>query len=261
MSRAWFHSNMMLRIEVHQTRVSCFSQSEGPLGALLQIPSVFSCVFTEERIEFGHTAIKHRSVQCCIDVCPFVSFFHLLPSSMELKSDHQLLGHLYNQAPSPSIAQFGQEASSRKSPSCSKRLPLWIMLATCFCEPSVQQIFFLNSSPDLCLDASLFLNSTGSYFDLRAWFLLWYAFSAVRPFLRGVCLSKSYSFNWIWHSLSHSKCSNIYKRYECSWAKFQGSQKRVWILMQWNHFSFFISNKFAKLLQTCFCFVIMVYGV
>ncbi len=36
-------------------------ESEGPLGAFLQIPSVFSSVLTEERIEFGHTAIKPRS--------------------------------------------------------------------------------------------------------------------------------------------------------------------------------------------------------
>ncbi len=68
---------MMLRIEVHQTRESCFSQSEGPLGAFLQIPSVFSCVFTEERIEFGHTTIKPRSVESCSDVCPSVSFSNL----------------------------------------------------------------------------------------------------------------------------------------------------------------------------------------
>ncbi len=53
-----------------------------------------------------------------------------------------------------------------KSPGCSKHPPLWIMEATCFCDPS------MNSSPDLCLDANLFLRSTGSYFDLRAWFLL-----------------------------------------------------------------------------------------
>ncbi len=70
--QSWFPSNMMLRIEVHQTRESCFSQSEGPLGAFLQIPGVFSCVFTEVRIEFGHTAIKPRSVECCSDVCPSV---------------------------------------------------------------------------------------------------------------------------------------------------------------------------------------------
>ncbi len=53
----------MLGIEVHQTRESCFSEAEGLLGAFLQIPSVFSCVFTEERIEFGHTTIKPRLVE------------------------------------------------------------------------------------------------------------------------------------------------------------------------------------------------------
>ncbi len=68
---------MMLRIEVHQTRESCFSESGGPLGAVLQIPSVFSCVFTEERIEFGHTAIKPRLVECCSDVCTSVGFSNL----------------------------------------------------------------------------------------------------------------------------------------------------------------------------------------
>ncbi len=77
MSSAWFPLNMMLGIEVHQTRESCFSESEGPLAAFLQIPSVFSCIFAEERIEFGHTAIKPRSVECCCDVCPSVGFFHL----------------------------------------------------------------------------------------------------------------------------------------------------------------------------------------
>ncbi len=77
MSRAWFPSNMMLRFEVHQTRESCFSQTEDPLGAFLQIPSVFSWVLTEERIESCHTAIKPRSVECCSGVCPSVGFSYL----------------------------------------------------------------------------------------------------------------------------------------------------------------------------------------
>ncbi len=68
---------MMLRIEVHQTREYYFSQSEGPLGAFLQIPSVFSCVYTEERIESCHTAVKPRSMECCSDVCPSVDFSYL----------------------------------------------------------------------------------------------------------------------------------------------------------------------------------------
>ncbi len=68
---------MMFGIEVHQTRESRFSESEGPLGAFLQIPSVFSCVFTEERIEFGHISIKPRSMECCSGVCPSVDFSYL----------------------------------------------------------------------------------------------------------------------------------------------------------------------------------------
>ncbi len=32
--QSWFPSNMMLRIEVHQTRESCFSESESPLGTV-----------------------------------------------------------------------------------------------------------------------------------------------------------------------------------------------------------------------------------
>ncbi len=44
----------------------------------LQITSVFSCFFTEERIEFGHTDIKPRSLECCSDVCPSVGFSHCI---------------------------------------------------------------------------------------------------------------------------------------------------------------------------------------
>ncbi len=76
--QSWFPSDMMLGIEVHQTRESCFSESEGPLGAFfLQIPGVFSCIYTEDRIEFVHTAIKPRSMECCSGVCPSVGFSHL----------------------------------------------------------------------------------------------------------------------------------------------------------------------------------------
>ncbi len=163
---------------------------------------------------------------------------------MELnQSDHQVLQHHSIQSPSPSIAQFGQEASSKKSPGCFKRLPLRVTETTCFCDPSMKQNFFLNSSPDVSLDSNLFLSSTGSSFDLRAGFLLWYALSAVEHFIRCVCLSNhTHSIEFPTGYL-HSKSSNTYKQYECSWAKFQLSRIRVWVLMQWNHFIF---NKFAK---------------
>ncbi len=157
---------------------------------------MFPCVFTEERIESCHTVRKHKSVECCSDVCPSVSFFHLhiwLWSSTRVTNSF-----LVTSKTKPLVHQFDQEASSRKSPSCSKCHPLWIMEA-CFCEPSMQcnRIFSLNSSPDVWLDASLFLSSTGSYFDLRAWFFSDMLFQLLDLLLRGMCLSKTYSFKLI----------------------------------------------------------------
>ncbi len=66
---------------------------------------------------------------------------------MELKSDHQVLSHHSNQSPSPLLAQFGQEASSKKNPGYFKQLRLRAIETTCFCNPSMKQNFFLNSSP------------------------------------------------------------------------------------------------------------------
>ncbi len=48
-----------------------------------------------------------------------------------------------------------------KSPGCFKLLPLRTMEAT-FCESSMQHNYFLNSSPDVWLDAILSLSSKGS---------------------------------------------------------------------------------------------------
>ena len=63
--------------------------------------------FTEERLPSGHSAIKPRLVECCSDGCPSGSFSHLHTGSLELsQSDHQVLGHLSYQGPSPPIAQF-----------------------------------------------------------------------------------------------------------------------------------------------------------
>ncbi len=169
--QSWFPSDMMLRIEVHQTSEYYLSQSEGPLGAfILQILSVFSCVYTEERIESCHTAIKPRSMECCSGVCPSVDFSYLHIWSWS--SSRVTIRFLVTTLTKGLLHQLVSLASSRKSPGCFKRLPLRVTETTCFCEPSMKQNFFLNSSPDVWLDAHLFLSSTGSSFDLRAWFLL-----------------------------------------------------------------------------------------
>jgi len=57
-----------------------------------------------------------------------------------------------------------------KSPGCSIFLPL-DNGAKCYFEPSIQQNVFV-VFPRSCLDSILSLSSTGSFFELIAWFLL-----------------------------------------------------------------------------------------
>ncbi len=143
--QSWFPSNMMFGIEVHQTRESHFSQSEGHLGAFLQIPSVYSCVFTEERIEFGHTSIKPRSMECCSDVCPSVGFSNLHIWSWS--STRVTIRFLVTTLTKALLHQLLSLASSRKSPGCFKLLLLRVTETTCICDPSMKQTFFSKLFP------------------------------------------------------------------------------------------------------------------
>ncbi len=70
--------------------------------------------------------------------------------------------------------------------------------------------------------------------DLRAWFLLWNALSAIKPFIK-MCVP--FQITPIQLNLPSV---NIYQQHECSWARFQLSGIRVCILMQWNHLSFYV---------------------
>ncbi len=77
--QSWFPSEMTLRIEVHQSRESCFLESEGPVCVFfIFIPCVFSWALTAERIESCHTVIKPILVECWSDVCPSVGFPHMI---------------------------------------------------------------------------------------------------------------------------------------------------------------------------------------
>ncbi len=59
MSRAWFPSNIMLGIEVHQTREYYFSRSEGPLGAFFaNSKCVFVCLHWGEDWVWPH---RHKA--------------------------------------------------------------------------------------------------------------------------------------------------------------------------------------------------------
>ncbi len=69
---------------------------------------VFSCVYTEERIESCHTAINPRSWSVAV-VLSFCRFLLSAYTIMELNySDCQVIRHHSNQSHSPSVAQFSQ---------------------------------------------------------------------------------------------------------------------------------------------------------
>ena len=62
----------------------------------------------------------------------------------------------------------------------------------------MQQTLFVEPSSDLCLNIILSLNSVGSSFDLVAWFLLWYAWSAVKPHIDRCVPFQIMSNQWNW---------------------------------------------------------------
>ncbi len=188
--QSWLTSNMMLRIEVNQTGEYYFSESEGPLGAFSKC--VFMCLNWRED-EFGHTAIKPRSMECCSGVCPSVgfSYLHIWSSS----STRVTISFLVTTLTKALLHQFGQEASSRNSPCCFKLLPLRVTEITCFCDPSMKQNFFLNSSPDVWLDSNGFWSIQAVNLTSGLGFCSDMHFQLLDLLLRCVCLSKSYPFN------------------------------------------------------------------
>ncbi len=100
--RCWVElvsSKMMLRIEVHQTRESCFSESEDPLDAVWQIPCVF---------DRGEDWVWPHCQKAQIgDVCPFVGFSYQHIWSWSLTRVTWVLGYLSRHGPSPFISQNG----------------------------------------------------------------------------------------------------------------------------------------------------------
>ena len=78
--------------------------------------------FTEEWLPSGH---YHKGlIGGVLQRWENVPEGHLHRGTLELcQSDHQVLGHLPDQGPSPRIAQFGRAASSWKSLGGCKLLP------------------------------------------------------------------------------------------------------------------------------------------
>ncbi len=54
-----------------------FIRQDNIISHSLRVLLLFSCIYTEERIESCHTAIKHWSVECCSNACPSVDFSYL----------------------------------------------------------------------------------------------------------------------------------------------------------------------------------------
>ncbi len=156
---------------------------------------VFMCLHWGED-ESGHTAIKPRLMERCSDVCPSVGFSYLhIWSWSSTRVTIRFLVHHSNQSPSPSIAQFGQEASSRKNPGCFKLFPLRVQRL--HASVNLQWSRFFSELFPRCV---AWRNPVSElyrqfFFYLRAWFLLWYALSAVRPFI------KTYAFPNHTHSI------------------------------------------------------------
>ncbi len=107
-----------------------------------------------------HTAIKPILMECCSDVCPGVDFSYL--HIWSCSSTRVTISVLVTTPTKALLHQLLSLASSKKSPVCFKLLLLRVTETTCFCETSMQQNCFLNSSPDVWFDANLFLSSTVS---------------------------------------------------------------------------------------------------
>jgi len=118
----------------------------------------------------GNTSLIGGVLLWCLSFCKF------LPSPYMIMEPS-------NQGPSPLIVQFGKEASYRKCPGCSNLLPLRIMKATCFCEPSLQAVGLTSW--------------LGFYSDKH--------FRLLDLLLRGVWLFEPYPLNCISTGYHHSK--------------------------------------------------------
>ncbi len=163
----------------------------------LSIPSVFSFVFTEDRIEFGPTAKKARLVECCSDVCTSLDFCNLhiwswsstrltirfFLTTLTKALLHQLLS--LARRPAHKESWLFQTSSIKFN---RDYMLLWAFNGAAFffqmCGLTQTCFWALKSVLGFCSDMHYQL------LDLM---------------LRNVCLSKSYPFSWICHRLASLK--------------------------------------------------------
>ncbi len=146
---------------------------------------VFMSLHWREDWVLPHPTIKPRTMECCSGFCPSVDFSYLhIWSWSSTRVTIRFLVTTLTKALLHQLLSLARWPALGRVLVVSNVFHLRLTETTCFCDSSMKQIFFLNSSTDVWLDATLFLSSTDCSFDLRAWFLRWYALSAVRPFIK-----------------------------------------------------------------------------
>ncbi len=163
---------------------------------------MFSCVYTEERIESCHTAIKPRSMECCSDVCPFVDFSYLHIWSWS--STRVTISFLVTTLTTALLHQF---LSLARKPALGRVLVVsnFLTETTFFCDPSKKHIFCwtlpqmrgLTQTCFWAIQAVILTSGLVFYSDMH--------YQLLDLLLKHVCLSKWYPFNWICHRLPSQK--------------------------------------------------------
>uniref|UniRef100_A0A7N8X1S9 Potassium channel, subfamily K, member 10a n=1 Tax=Mastacembelus armatus TaxID=205130 RepID=A0A7N8X1S9_9TELE len=174
MSSAWFSPHIPLRINAKKFNLglirpeNLISHSLGVLHVFFgKLYAGFHVSCTEERLPSGHSAIKPRLVEGCSDSCLCGTFSHLPTASLELShSDLWVLLYLSHQGSSPTIAQFGWTARSRKSSGRPTLFRFQDYGGHCALGTLSAAEILLYPWPDLCLATILSLSSLGRSFDL-----------------------------------------------------------------------------------------------
>ena len=131
MSSAWLSPHIPLELTPKSSILVSSDQRilflivwESFMSFFVKLNAGFHMSYTEERLPSSHSAIKPRLVEGCSDSWLCGTFSHLPTASLELRHSNLLvLLYLSHQGSSPTIAQFGGTARSRKSSGCPKLLP------------------------------------------------------------------------------------------------------------------------------------------
>ncbi len=159
--------------------------------------------FTEERIEFGHTAIKPKSVECCSDACTSVDFSYLHIWSW--RSTRVNIGFFVTTL---TKALLHQLLSLARRPALKRILVVsnfFHLRVTASVTLQLSRIFFW-TLPQMCsLTQTCFWALQTVLLTPGLGFCSYMHYQLLDLLLRHACLSKSNPFNWICHCLPSLK--------------------------------------------------------